>query len=256
MPNTSYKKYRDILHNRYILYIIFFIALGNLLSFAYVNDYYSVSIFVLLAFLTTFFSKNMIVILFVATVFSNLIRYGTRKLHIEGFTDSDNTDSEVIDDLDITESISTTITESPKKTTEPPKKTTEPPKKTTETPKKTTEAPKKTTESPKKTTESPKKTTESPKKTEKRDEPSKEKTDKSNMSIEHDNKEKFGQDKDVVYTSDDSKELDETDKIIISQERILSSINKYKPLLDTLNGLTKNMSDVKGVSSFFSSSDE
>ena len=76
------------------------------------------------------------------------------------------------------------------------------------------------------------------------------------MSIEHDTKEKFGQDKDVVYTSDDSKELDETDKIIISQERILSSINKYKPLLDTLNGLTKNMSDVKGVSSFFSSSDE
>lgn len=227
-----------ILHNRYILYIIFFIALGNLLSFAYVNDYYSVAVFVLLAFLTTFFSKNMIVILFVAIVFSNIIKYVYRVdiTHIEGFSDSDSDEGFADSDEYVQP------TEEPSNTTEPSKNTTKAPSK-----KKTTEPSKKD-----QTLEPSNKTTE-PSKKEKTTEPSKkEKT--SELSLETDNKEKFGQDKDIVYTSEEQKEIDETDKIIISQERILSSINKYKPLLDTLNGLTKNMNDVKSAASIFSSS--
>jgi len=225
-----------ILHNRYILYIIFFIALGNLLSFAYVNDYYSVAVFVLLAFLTTFFSKNMIVILFVAIVFSNAIKYVYRVdiTHIEGFSDSAD---EGFADSD----------EYVQPTEEPSNKTKAPSKKKDKTlePSKTTEPSKKD-----KTLEPSKKdkTLEPSKK----DKTKKEKT--SELSLETDNKEKFGQDKDIVYTSEEQKEIDETDKIIISQERILSSINKYKPLLDTLNGLTKNMNDVKSAASIFSSS--
>jgi len=227
-----------ILHNRYILYIIFFIALGNLLSFAYVNDYYSVAVFVLLAFLTTFFSKNMIVILFVAIVFSNAIKYVYRVdiTHIEGFSDSSDegfADSDEYVQPTEEPSNKTKAPSKKDKTLEPSKKekTTEPAKK-----EKTTEPAKK-----EKTSEPTKKTSEPTKKT-------------SELSLETDNKEKFGQDKDIVYTSEEQKEIDETDKIIISQERILSSINKYKPLLDTLNGLTKNMNDVKSAASIFSSS--
>lgn len=62
-------------------------------------------------------------------------------------------------------------------------------------------------------------------------------------------KEKFGkQDKDVVTTSIEDKELEKSDKMILAQEKILERMNKYKPLLDTLNGLTKNIAIVKGLS--------
>ena len=62
-------------------------------------------------------------------------------------------------------------------------------------------------------------------------------------------KEKFGkQDKDVVTTSIEEKELEKSDKMILAQEKILERMNKYKPLLDTLNGLTKNIAIVKGLS--------
>ena len=37
--------------------------------------------------------------------------------------------------------------------------------------------------------------------------------------------------------------------MILSQEKILKSMNKYKPLLDTLQGITKNMAMVKGAAS-------
>jgi hypothetical protein len=36
--------------------------------------------------------------------------------------------------------------------------------------------------------------------------------------------------------------------MILAQEKILERMNKYKPLLDTLNGLTKNIAIVKGLS--------
>jgi len=225
-----------ILHNRYILYIMFFIALGNLLSFAYVNDYISVSIFVLIAFLTTFFSKNMIVILFVAIAFSNVIKIGIRQINIEGFEDKDEDN---VDDKDGFADSDDYV----QATEGPAKEGSKEGSKATEGPTKATEGP--TKEGSKEglakatTKATPKKAT------------SESNTD-SSLSLEVDDKEKFGQDKDVVYTSDEQRELDETDRIIVSQERILSSINKYKPLLDTLNGLTKNMSDVKGVASMFS----
>jgi len=33
-----------------------------------------------------------------------------------------------------------------------------------------------------------------------------------------------------------------SDRVILAQEKMLSSINQYKPLLDTINGISKNMS--------------
>jgi uncharacterized membrane protein len=173
-------KKNAILHNRYVLYLIFIIALGNLLSLGYTRDYYSVSIFVLIGFITSFFSKNMIVILFIAVALSNIIKYGA-KAGVEGMTDEAEVD------------------------TEPAKK--------------------------------------SDKKSE---------SESESLSVETtegSNKEKFSQDKNVIYTSDEDKEMAKTEKMILSQEKILKSMNKYKPLLDTLQGITKNMAIVKGASS-------
>jgi hypothetical protein len=188
-----------ILHNKFVLYLIFIIALGNLLTLVYTYDYYSASIFVLIGFLTSFFSKNMIVILFIAIAFTNIIKYGA-KAGVEGMTSDDSDDSN--------EKESETETDEE---------------------------------------ESGKKESSKKKSTKKQDTDTKE-----SLSVETNegsNKEKFEQDKNIVYTSDEDKEMDKTDKMILSQEKILKSMNKYKPLLDTLQGISKNMAIVKGATS-------
>lgn len=73
-----------IIHNKYILYIILFIALVDLHFLTVSGDFVSISIFILIAFLTTFFSKNMLVILFIAVTVTNILKYGS-KIRQEGF---------------------------------------------------------------------------------------------------------------------------------------------------------------------------
>jgi hypothetical protein len=194
-----------ILHNKYVLYFIFIIALGNLLTLVYTYDYYSASIFVLIGFLTSFFSKNMIVILFISIAFTNIIKYGA-KAGIEGMKSDEEADAEE--------------NEESEENDEPEKKIKE-----------------KSEEKIKEKSEKKKlKTTDDP----------------ISLSVETNegsNKEKFDQDKNIVYTSEEDKEMDKTDKMILSQEKMLKSMNKYKPLLDTLQGITKNMAIVKGATS-------
>jgi hypothetical protein len=193
-----------ILHNKYVLYLIFIIALCNLLTLVYTYDYYSASIFVLIGFLTSFFSKNMIVILFIAIAFTNIIKYGA-KAGIEGIEgmipeETDDTESEEKDESDESD-------ESEKKKSA---------------------------------------------KSEKKEAKPKATDDAVSLSVETNegsNKEKFDQSKDVVYTSEEDKEMAKTEKMILSQEKMLKSMNKYKPLLDTLQGITKNMALVKGATS-------
>ena len=188
-----------ILHNKYVLYLIFIIALSNLLTLVYTYDYYSASIFVLIGFLTSFFSKNMIVILCIAIAFTNIIKYGA-KAGVEGMTPNKTDESE--DEKTTGEEESETKEEEKTKTKE-------------NTGKKSTD-------------------------------------DAVSLSVETNegsNKEKFDQSKDVVYTSEEEKEIEKTEKMILSQEKILKSMNKYKPLLDTLQGITKNMALVKGATS-------
>lgn len=93
-----------ILYNRAILYIIFIISLFQLFMFASMRDHYSTAIFVLVGFLTSFFSKNMIVILTIALAVSAIMKYGTGVRH-EGFEEkmgnNDNVDGSPIDETDI-----------------------------------------------------------------------------------------------------------------------------------------------------------
>jgi hypothetical protein len=88
-------------------------------------------------------------------------------------------------------------------------------------------------------------------KEEKGKEKSKEKIDKvfSSLSLEKDKpkKEKFSQDKNVVYTSEDDLEIERNERKMMSQVKMLKTMNKYKPLLDTLQGITKNLAIVKGM---------
>ena len=77
--------FSNLLRSRIVLYLFFAISLVNLYSFAINGDVVYGSIFLIVGYLTTFFSKNMIVILCSALVVSNILKYGTEIRVKEGF---------------------------------------------------------------------------------------------------------------------------------------------------------------------------
>jgi hypothetical protein len=83
---------KNILYNRWILYFIGLIALLDLIYLLAANDFYSVVIFVLTGFLTSFFSKNMVVILSLAMSVAFVFKYGTKIEH-EGFDSEETADN-------------------------------------------------------------------------------------------------------------------------------------------------------------------
>jgi len=76
-----------LLHNKAILYLIFAISFGNFMLELIGGDFYFVVVYLIIGFLTTFFNKNMIVVLLMATIFANILKYG--KESTEGFEASD-----------------------------------------------------------------------------------------------------------------------------------------------------------------------
>lgn len=90
-------KNNAILHNRVILYFIFLVSLGNLFYLSVERDFTSISIFLLVGFLTSFFSKNMLIVLFVALLTSAIIKHGAKLRH-EGLENMvDDPDAEMPD---------------------------------------------------------------------------------------------------------------------------------------------------------------
>ena len=85
-----------LLHNQYVLYFIFVLAVGNLFHYSFSYDLTSVAVFIVTGLLTSFFSKNMIVILVIAMVVSNIFRYGNKGT--EGFQKRGNELDDSIDE--------------------------------------------------------------------------------------------------------------------------------------------------------------
>jgi hypothetical protein len=63
----------DLLHNKYVLYISFFFAILTAARYLFSFNLEAIIIFVILGFLTTYFSKNMIVVLLTTTIGTNFI---------------------------------------------------------------------------------------------------------------------------------------------------------------------------------------
>jgi len=66
-----------MLHNKVLLYVVFIFSLLNLFLFANTGNYTSVVVFLLIGFLTSFFSKNMLVILLLSLILTNILKYGS-----------------------------------------------------------------------------------------------------------------------------------------------------------------------------------
>lgn len=73
-----------ILSSRWVLYTLIAVAFVNMVGHSFSRDYQTVVIFILVSFLTTFFSKNMIVVLAMGLVCANVFKYGTRMPFHEG----------------------------------------------------------------------------------------------------------------------------------------------------------------------------
>ena len=98
---NKYGDFNPLLKSRLVLYFLFLISLANLYTFVSSGNAIYAAVFVLVGFLTTFFSKNMIVIMMVALAVSNVFLYGKQISNIEeGF---DTTISDTTVDQDKTE---------------------------------------------------------------------------------------------------------------------------------------------------------
>jgi hypothetical protein len=63
---------KKAVQSKYFLYFIFFIAITNVISYLANSNYNAVALFVLSAFLSTYFTKNMVYILGIAIAMTNL----------------------------------------------------------------------------------------------------------------------------------------------------------------------------------------
>jgi len=114
--------FKPLLHNRIILYLFFAVALFEAIYYLQIGDTFSFSTLILIGLLTSFFNKNMIIILFVAIVFTHILKYG-RVSYSEGMENNEGdhkvvnkTTEKVMDEMDkikdLTKKINTTIADS------------------------------------------------------------------------------------------------------------------------------------------------
>lgn len=76
-----------MLESKVVLYILVTIAILNLYTYAMEDDFVYAGIMLIVGYLSTFFNKNMIVIIFTAIAMTNLIRFGMEEYkNREGFT--------------------------------------------------------------------------------------------------------------------------------------------------------------------------
>jgi len=79
--------FNPVLQNQLVLYLFLFMTLTQVVLFVSNNDTTGIVLMCIIGFLTTFFSKNMIVILCVALTMTNLVKKGMKQVGYEGFED-------------------------------------------------------------------------------------------------------------------------------------------------------------------------
>ena len=101
--------FNPVLQNQLVLYLFLFMTFTQIVLFVSNNDTTGIVLMCLVGFLTSFFSKNMIVILCVALIMTNLLKKCMKQVGYEGFEDGE----EEVDEVD---------NEKPKKKDEKPNK--------------------------------------------------------------------------------------------------------------------------------------
>ncbi len=89
----------SMLNNKWILYFMLFISVVDLFNFYSMGDMTALAIFIVAGFLTSYFSKNMLVILVIAIAVAHIARYGSASLEgMEGDKEEDEEEDVEADD--------------------------------------------------------------------------------------------------------------------------------------------------------------
>jgi hypothetical protein len=107
MPSGSSS---GMLNNKWILYTVLFISIIDLFNFYSKSDTTAIAIFLVVGFLTTYFSKNMLVVLVVAIAVTHIARFGTASM--EGMETEEA--EEVEEEEEVTEGLSSKVSEEKK----------------------------------------------------------------------------------------------------------------------------------------------
>ncbi len=91
------KNLSKMLENKYVLYFVFVLAIINLFGYMVTGNLNSIIFFVLVGFLTRFFSKNMIIILTIPLILTSVLMVG--KTVKENFENASKSLDEQIKDL-------------------------------------------------------------------------------------------------------------------------------------------------------------
>lgn len=81
---TVTKSTKDILTNKYVLYLATFFAFGSVLTYLGSGNYIGLALFCLIGYLTSYFTKNMVIILLVAMIASSFIHISRKT--VEGMS--------------------------------------------------------------------------------------------------------------------------------------------------------------------------
>jgi hypothetical protein len=92
LKNSRLAKYKynfnPVLQNNIILYFFFLLALLEIIYFLNIGDIASLVFFLITGLLSSFFSKNMIVILTISLALTNIWKFGIKK-SLEGFDNAE-----------------------------------------------------------------------------------------------------------------------------------------------------------------------
>ncbi len=99
---TVTKTAKEMMTNKYVLYTLLLLAIINVLAFLITNNFISLAVFALIGLLTTYFTKNMSVVLLVSLVVSSFLHIS--KVTVEKMTNKKESNEEHDDDHDDAES--------------------------------------------------------------------------------------------------------------------------------------------------------
>jgi hypothetical protein len=98
VPDISINKSINVLTNKWILYAVLFIGIVDLFNFYSKGDTIAIAIFFVAGFLTTYFSKNMLVILIIAIAITHIARFGSNATTEGMETEDDDEEKEGMED--------------------------------------------------------------------------------------------------------------------------------------------------------------
>ena len=109
MKYNFISKFEKFLSNKTLLNIVVGISFLNIIGFVMLNQTIAIVYFILIGLLTSFFSKNMVIVLLTPLLLVNLFVVGSNQnYNREGFNDSKNDDMDEKSDSDTPKNVKKT----------------------------------------------------------------------------------------------------------------------------------------------------